>query len=253
MVPGPCPRFVSGQSPQAPGGRLPREETFPGLQEKLPQSSRRPTPSKFSSLSRGKQGPLPPAGRVQVRAWQPAQHRQVPQWGRKTPNPNSSPTSHHRGGDPAAWTVADRRVHLQNPLGHKRLQTFPCRRAEAGLVRERAHTWGPRTRARFRGAVSGKASRQAYEHPRPSNFRARHPPLRPTPPSRTPRGSAKLRTWRSGRAPSPDERGPPPPCAPPPAPHPLRADPPEPGARSRVEEGLPQAQVSGAVRSWGCA
>lgn len=56
---------------------------------------------------------------------------------RRPQSPNFSPTSHHRGRYSTARTVADRRVHLQNPLGHKRLQTFSCKESQ-GRTSERA-------------------------------------------------------------------------------------------------------------------
>lgn len=142
-------------------------------------------------------------------------------WEERDPKTQLSPTSHHRGGYPTAGTVADRRVHLQNPLGHKRLQTFPC---EESRSRTSEGVGGTR-------ALSGRSqqqcpapSRHEYEHPPQSKFKPATQPCLPRHP-RGPRGDLQSsETGRSWRAPSPDQGQPlPPSCAPPPELHPLQA------------------------------
>lgn len=92
---------------------------------------------------------------------------------RSSRSPRLSPTSHHRGGYSAARTVADRRVHLQNPLGHKRLQTFPCEESQ-GRIGEGA---GRAQVGTLPGCSRNPARPDPYqhvcEHPPPPNFRSR--------------------------------------------------------------------------------
>lgn len=132
-------------------------------------------PQAMSPLFAG--GSLLHTGRVEVRILDPTKLAHAPRE-RKNPHLTTeaqlSPISHHRGGYSTARTVADWRVHLQNPLGHKRLQTFPCeeRRGEAGPVREWAalgHTSGMQSAA-------GAPSRHEYAHPPQSNFQTHYQP-----------------------------------------------------------------------------
>lgn len=188
-------------------------------------------------------GSLLPIGRAEVRT-DPRKYRHKLRSGETRPrSPNFSPASHHRGGYSTAWTVADRRMHLQDPLGHKRLQTFPCEesrgRTSEGAGRAQV---GPGTRARFRGAVRVKA-----RFPPTTTMNTR---LRPTSePSARSRGSPYPR-GRRGDLQSSETQDPvsapplteggllPSPCATPPALHALQAGPPEPGdGRRRVGPG----------------
>lgn len=175
------PRTSGEAAPRLPrrGSRIGR--TLPcikGVRALVPRDSH---PKSSPLLVPG--GSLLPIGRVEVRT-DPRKYRHKLRGGETRPrSPNFSPTSHHRGGYSTAWTVADRRMHLQDPLGHKRLQTFPCEesrgRTSEGAGRAQV---GPGTRARFRGAVRVKA-----RFPPTTTMNTR---LRPTSePSARPRGS----------------------------------------------------------------
>lgn len=231
---------LSGEETFTPG-------LFPRLQEKQLQGSRTgrpgpaskgeelwvppiPTQSKVSNLPF--EGSLHPAG-LRLGLWILEDTDTSCRGTRGAPKAQLSRTSHHRGGYPTARTVADRRVHLQNPLGHKRLQTFPCEESEAGPVREQG-------RARFRGAVNCKAglpSWQVYERPpRPTS----EPTTRPC---RPPHRRGRRGDLQSSETRDPGERPPmttggllPAPCAPPPALHPRQAGPRESGAGQRKVE-----------------
>ena len=61
--------------------------------------------------------------------------------GESNSQPQPSPASHHRGGYSAARAVADRRMHLQDPLGHNRLQTFPCEQSRGRPCEGAARFW----------------------------------------------------------------------------------------------------------------
>lgn len=176
-----CPQDLRRSSSQTPKERF-QDRQDPALHQGGEGSGAPGFPPKVSPLL-VPGGSLLPIGRVEVRT-DPRKYRHKLRGGETRPrSPNFSPASHHRGGYSTAWTVADRRMHLQDPLGHKRLQTFPCEesrgRTSEGAGRAQV---GPGTRARFRGAVRVKA-----RFPPTTTMNTR---LRPTSePSARPRGS----------------------------------------------------------------